>query len=182
HDALPISPGSAGSSDRRPRGSCPSSWCPPCRSENSSPPTGEELRSPGPLPRPCSPGDDTTLEPPTRLGDGDNSPCSSPSVLKGFTPGQNRVGASHGVWTERDPPAAGRRAGGVPAHAAGPRTRNGCEALLAQNAEPGTQPWFDVVSCCSACCSSSLPFCSRPFTRSASPAPMNVPQSSRYES
>src|SRR5699024_1522478 len=74
--------------------------------ENSSPPTGEELRSPGPLPRPCSPGDDTTLEPPPPLGDGDNSPCSSPSVLKGFTPGQNRVGASHGVWTERDPPAA----------------------------------------------------------------------------
>src|SRR5699024_5121249 len=71
-------PGSAGSSDRRPRGSCPSSWCPPCRSENSSPPTGEELRSPGPLPRPCSPGDDTTLEPPPPLGDGDNSPSRTP--------------------------------------------------------------------------------------------------------
>src|SRR5699024_885057 len=31
-------PGSAGSSDRRPQGSYPSSWCPPCRSETSSPP------------------------------------------------------------------------------------------------------------------------------------------------
>src|SRR5699024_10916360 len=36
------------------------------------------------------PGDDTTLEPPPPLGDGDNSPCSSPSPPKSSTPGQNR--------------------------------------------------------------------------------------------
>src|SRR5699024_2735116 len=46
---------------------------------NTVPPTGEDLHGAAPHPRPCPPGDDTTLERPPPPGDGDNSPCSSPS-------------------------------------------------------------------------------------------------------
>src|SRR5699024_10352661 len=45
---------------------------------NTVPPTGEDLHGAAPHPRPCPPGDDTTLERPPPPGDGDNSPVSTP--------------------------------------------------------------------------------------------------------
>src|SRR5699024_12432893 len=111
-----------------------------------------------------------TLEPPPPLGDGDNSPCSSPSPPKSSTPVQNRFGGSRGVWTEQDPPTGGtlvpamRTSAQTGRRTGGPRIRNGCGALPTRNPEPGPQPWFDVAPCRSACCASSLPVFPRPFT------------------
>ena len=84
----------------------------------------------------------------------------------------------------RVPPAGGVGAA-RPAGAAHPHTTKASHPPRVRGLpreEPGTQPWFEVTSCSSACCVSSLPLASRPFTSSATGPLRKLFHSSRYAS